>query len=1081
MKPPPIHPGPRAISLKSSTPSALQTAFSDSQWTNAINLAKQRHRITKDSYYVAVEVAAKAQSDNVTDRSAGKVLLESMIKDNAIVTDVDTVDLIELSCSRVDIKYSETIGLLRARLVKAAPKDMSSCVRCFEACMYHSDWKNAQQIAASLSKNFPNERKFLFHYILATHLYSMSDDCPEGSKKIFSSLARAQADKAFDFRATVASTGYRIDRAVVTESDALLWLMIRLSHCTREENLILFRRPEYSPLAFLEVGFRSPYGLARGYLQEVNAWDDLFQVGKSILEQTIHLCQEEASVIENDETVISLRKAMKAESENGRIPRESSTKKDLVRAVEKARPQRSLKDHSFFSASCEWDLFWSLYTAAKNRPDKRRSLKQVQQLFHKMIKALTRAESMKAIYQRTYDLVTLQILFEREPQSLSGVDGATSRVVHLTNHVMKHSKEPQSFIDARKLLKEMSKTEVAIFLTSLRTGGIQCTDVFQRLTVTALAVKLRYYVTTSSKISCGCCDATLEGPNCVSCLKSIAANALNAYKSGMEDKDLRQNILPHENVDPLSDIAVIGAVCLLRLAGLGRWVSMRDVNSPLYCVNIQLFLQAVLWLDSHVIASPPKNDMHRMLLVKLYILMGCVFRAKRLWDQFDVKNAILDSLGLLYLDRLSSIAPGPFLGSSHEDPIDPFTAHYTRAFRSTFPKWIMGSLEKGNYASVVNMLGRTQKQGSSCTLVTTVLEARRGTRMKTGKVDTAIEDDPFVRKLSIEHELEDITDYGILSGDDAQSKPLHVIVNYGPLPTHTRAHLGLLAERFLDFVCYVQPKEYKPSKVGQIIQLDLQYAVTTLANIKGDMKTLLGVADVKLSEDEKSEFAQQREKALTSLTGPEACYYNLVWRLSDIVVDVLGIRTSSAPTNELRERIRYHVEELTQALDGQTSNFLAVPEGVQSKIHGFHGFGALHAMGMLRESALAVKHTASYLATISEKVKNIDKTRSSTEMAWLAPELKKMAAAAAGSESVIKGRIKLLKTYLNDVDGWRDRLCDWTFGEYTTSYEPDQEFKKEMSEKLKAVVPKANAEVWADHVGESWRQLMKGWAAVKFD
>lgn len=214
----------------------------------------------------------------------------------------------------------------------------------------------------------------------------------------------------------------------------------------------------------------------------------------------------------------------------------------------------------------------------------------------------------------------------------------------------------------------------------------------------------------------------------------------------MEDKNLRQNVLPGENVDPLSDIAVTGAVCLLRLSGLGRWVSMRDVNSPLYCVNIQLFLQAVLWLDSHVIASPPKNDdRHRMILVKLYLLMGCVFRAKSLWEEFDVKNAILDSLGLHYLDRLSSIAPGLFLGPSHQDPVDPFTAHYTRAFRNTIPKWIMGSLENGNYASVLDMISRNQKQSTSCTLVTTVLEERRGMRMKTGKVDTPIEDHPFVR------------------------------------------------------------------------------------------------------------------------------------------------------------------------------------------------------------------------------------------------------------------------------------------------------------------------------------------------
>lgn len=72
-----------------------------------------------------------------------------MVKDNTTVTDIDTLDMYELACSRLDMKYSETIGLLRARLVKAIPKDMNSCTRCFDACVYHSDWKNAQQVGSS--------------------------------------------------------------------------------------------------------------------------------------------------------------------------------------------------------------------------------------------------------------------------------------------------------------------------------------------------------------------------------------------------------------------------------------------------------------------------------------------------------------------------------------------------------------------------------------------------------------------------------------------------------------------------------------------------------------------------------------------------------------------------------------------------------------------------------------------------------------------------------------------------------------------------------------------------------------------
>ncbi|KAI0175484.1 N-acetyltransferase B complex non catalytic subunit-domain-containing protein [Hypoxylon sp. FL1284] len=1089
MRLPLISPRPRPVSLKPSTPAALQTAFSDGQWTSAANLARQRYKATGEFYYTAVEVAAKSQSDNLTDRRLGIILANDLVKDGTVVNDIDVLDLIELSCSRVDIEYSETIGLLRARLVKAAPKDMNSSTRCFEACAYHSDWKNAQQISASLNKHFSDNRSFLFRYLATTYLYSRSDDCPEGSRKIFASLARAQADKAFDLRVMTAHQDYHLDKAVLTEPEAMLWLMIRIRHCTQEENLTLFRKPEYGPQALLEAGFTTAFGMAMHYLEKENAWDVLFEVGTSILEKAIKLNQEEALIIESDKRVIDLRKVLKSEAVAG----ESSIEKDLARAVSSARPQRSLSDHYILSISCDWNLFRMLYAAAKVHPDKKQCLKKVQQQLQKMIKALTRTESMRPIFQRAYDLVTLRILFERESASLSGTEGSTSRVVHLTKHIVKHSKDPQSYVDARDLLKEMNKPEVDVFLASLRAEGIKCIDFFQRLALISLTLRLRYYVTINSRFSCDCGADSLQGSNCVSCLKSIAANALNAYKSGMEDKSLPQNALPYANVDPLSDIAVIGAVCLLRLAGLGRWVSMKDANSPLYTVDMQLFLQAVLWLDSHVISAPPKTDQHRMLLVKLYLLMGCVSRAKQLWDEFDIKNAVLDSLGLLYLDRLSTIAPGLFFqGSSYENPAEPFTAHYTRAFKSTTPKWIMVSLETGNYASALDMVGRSQTQSTSCTLVSSVLEERRGLRMKGGKLDTSMDDHYLVRNFSTELNLRDVTDYGILSSADefesyarqggrSSDLPLHTIVSYGPLPTHTRAHLGLLAERFLDLVCYVQPKEYKPSKAGHVIQLDLQYATTTCANIKEGFKDLLGVGDEKLSEEEKSKLDSKQDKALASLTKPEAFYYILVLRLSEVVAHVLEAKATSASPNQLRDRVRYGIEETTRILDLQTENFTAVPEGFKSKIHAFHGFGALHAMGMLRESTVAVKHAASYLATASEKIKSVEKTRPSNEFAWLPPELKKMTGAATKSETTIKTRIKLLKSYLEDVDGWRGRLCDWVFGKYATVRDPYKEFKKEMSEKLKAAVPKANAEAWADQVGGSWRQLMTGWAAIKLD
>lgn len=148
-----------------------------------------------------------------------------------------------------------------------------------------------------------------------------------------------------------------------------MWLNIRISHCSPKENLELFRKPEYSPLAFLKAGQQEPYWIALSYLQTYCAWDDIFQIGKEVLEEATRIAQAEASAIEDDENVISLRKLAETEAKQ-----DSSVKKDLVRAIEKARPRRSLKDQSYISASCEYGLFTAIFQAAKRQPDRKRQV-----------------------------------------------------------------------------------------------------------------------------------------------------------------------------------------------------------------------------------------------------------------------------------------------------------------------------------------------------------------------------------------------------------------------------------------------------------------------------------------------------------------------------------------------------------------------------------------------------------------------------------------------------------------------------------------------------------------------------------
>lgn len=99
----------------------------------------------------AVEIAAKSRGDNATDRTIGIEVVQAMVNDNTVVKDVDALDLYEFSIDGLTLDYAKTIGVLRVRLAKALPKDQSAGLKCLEACMWHSDWENAQEVSLTHS------------------------------------------------------------------------------------------------------------------------------------------------------------------------------------------------------------------------------------------------------------------------------------------------------------------------------------------------------------------------------------------------------------------------------------------------------------------------------------------------------------------------------------------------------------------------------------------------------------------------------------------------------------------------------------------------------------------------------------------------------------------------------------------------------------------------------------------------------------------------------------------------------------------------------------------------------------------
>ncbi|KAI5927515.1 N-acetyltransferase B complex non catalytic subunit-domain-containing protein [Camillea tinctor] len=1047
-----ITPIPRPIHLKSSCDFQLESAFRDERWADAASFAQKRFKATKDHYYHAIEVAAKCQSDSVVDQSASLAEIEKLLKDPRATEDADALDLYEFACAEVRPKYIQDIGALRSKIYRASPKDYALGLRCFDACLWNLDWKHAQEIAALMDKNFVKERKFLFRNILLSFLVATASGAPENTRKLFSNLAKAHAEKAMKLRTTAESSQDQPPKAIHTDEESLLWLDIRFTYSTTADNIASFRQPQTSPVAFLESGFYKSYQDSLKYLQTHQEWDLVLQISKRVLETSIEICQRETSVIEE-----SQQEAANDPSQPG-IPAETAR----VQALRRVRDGRTFKESQYLSACCEWGLWEAMVAAARFHPDSKSELKKAGKLVHKMIRVLQPLEYIQRVYHMNCALLDMRILFARDSGASTSGDMST-RAGHLVKHMEGNCADPSCFGSMRSMIAQLSRREIAPLLNAIENNSINSTDKLKALRLISQALRIRYLEATSTPDGepCGLCGSKTNGPDCIVCIRSIALSAMGHFSAAMQDPDIGPVEVIGE--DPLAILTMLGSVCLLTVAGAGNRSWGPGTNSPLFHIDLQLFLQVVLWLTYWTLMKP-KNDVIRMLLIKLLILMGCVSQAKTIWEHYDVKNALVNSLASLLFDRLSTISPGDFNQGSSRTAIAPIKKYFINAMRRHLPSVLRQSLENENYASFIDELSFVDDLSRSCTIVMAIVEERRAFRIRHGRCEGTIDEEPLINSHTIDNTLIDPSDYTYLPDLAAKtSKPIEEMISYGPLPTNGRSQLSILAERFVDIVCNGQVKEYKPAKSAQIIQSEWQHTMAACNRIREDMGLFY-----------------TNDSIEPELTEPENWYFRIVWDLADILNIALQHGVMSTATSESREGTKSRIKQVLEDLEAQSQEFLIMPKHIPSKIHTFHGVAGLHAMGMLRESALVVKNTALYLIAAFDRIKVVDKSRASNEATWLVSDLRKMVAAATKAEGIIKSRVKLLNERLNTT-GWMDRVEDWTFGDYGTAYDPEKVTKQKVAEGLRKFVPRAQIEEWTLGITDSWRDNLRGWSSIKFD
>ncbi|KAG9504965.1 hypothetical protein J7337_004947 [Fusarium musae] len=185
--------------LKNGVDLQLQSAFNDGNWAAVVRLAEKRAQTSHDQYYEIMKICAESHLDDPVSKFAAITAIDKYVREGTVVKDVESMDLLEwASLGLMDEEdFPKTIGPLRVRLVKAAPKEYRSASRCLESCILHWDLVSAQQTAATggedvepQPRSVQTEEEILLLYDVTEKHGSKDDLAKLVSSPVFSPLVQ---------------------------------------------------------------------------------------------------------------------------------------------------------------------------------------------------------------------------------------------------------------------------------------------------------------------------------------------------------------------------------------------------------------------------------------------------------------------------------------------------------------------------------------------------------------------------------------------------------------------------------------------------------------------------------------------------------------------------------------------------------------------------------------------------------------------------------------------------------------------------------------------------------------------------
>lgn len=267
--------------------------------------------------------------------------------------------------------------------------------------------------------------------------------------------------------------------------------------------------------------------------------------------------------------------------------------------------------------------------------------------------------------------------------------------------------------------------------------------------------------------------------------------------------------------------------------------------------------------------------------------------------------------------------------------------------------------------------------------------------------------------------------------------------------------MSFLTEQYLDLLGFKPPKDYKPAKANEAAIRDRNYITETLARLSHSLATFL-----------------HKPGTASLLTGPEMTYYTIVSLLSaSLLTGISTSRADPAPKN-----LSAVTSSIRSAFAGLRTSYFTTPASTPEI---YASLTNMHTLSFIRDTALAMKHSAAFVIGFHEKELARDRTGKSSLHKEVVAEMKALDAVATKSLAELKKHIQKLKEALGE-GGWLDRMLDWVFGGDSSEQQSEDEeaLLKAVSE---VVGGRAGAEEWAAKVLESWRDGAKWWGMVKMD